>query len=259
MPEQRVDYDRIARRYDDEESRDRPADEALIDLCAQRGSVDGDGVAALDIGCGTGIRMVKNRVKLPRMRAVGLDLHQGMLEVARKKADDIEWVQGDAARMPFGDVEFDYVSAELCFHHMRDKLGALVEVARVLRPGGRFFMRNMSPWRMLDWEVYRYFPEALARDEVDFWQESRIREALLAVGLVPHDFGSTDYRGEADLGQLLAFYRERYSPSQLVALSDDHFRAGLERIERELTLAAGATVKVPTHFCLITIGAEKPG
>ena len=60
-----------------------------------------------------------------------------MLERARKKSGAIEWVQGDALALPFGDGEFDAVTVGFGVRNLEDLGGGLAELARVLRPGGR--------------------------------------------------------------------------------------------------------------------------
>jgi SAM-dependent methyltransferase len=258
MPPQRIDYNRIAERYDDEAARQRPCDPKLVELCNARGITDGGGLAALDIGCGTGIQLLANRAKYPRMKLVGLDLHGGMLDVARRKAGDIDWIQGDAALLPFESESFDYVSAQFCFHHVQEKSAMLREVFRVLRPEGRFTMLNIAPWRMRDWEVYRYFPEAFARDERDCWQDARLVTELGRTGFRGVSVSYDDHRANLDLRERLEFYRQRYSPSQIVALPDAAFEAGLARIEAELEAAGQAPVSIPSHVCLATITAKRP-
>lgn len=254
---QRVDYNRVAHRYDDEALRKRPADPKLVELCQARGAADGAGVRMLDVGCGTGIQLVANLGRLPRLRATGVDLHEEMLAVARSKTNEVEWLQADAGALPFADGEFDYVGAQLCFHHFRDKQRALAEAVRVLKPGGRLVMVNLSPWRTRDWDVYRYFPEAFARDELDFWTDEKLQSELERAGLVVSAVEPNDIRHEVELAERLAFYRERYSPSQLVAISDQAFDAGLARLQRDLTAAGGAPVRIATHICLLTLVAEK--
>ncbi|HEV8247522.1 MAG TPA: hypothetical protein VGP93_17215, partial [Polyangiaceae bacterium] len=61
-----------------------------------------------------------------------------------------------------------------------------------------------------------------------------------------------------DLRERLAFYRQRYSPSQLVALSDEHYAGGLARIEAVLEGAGPGPVLIPSHICLVTVSADKP-
>jgi len=256
MNGRRVDYDHIGERYDEEAARRRDVDPELVKFVSER-TAGGRELAVLDIACGTGIQLLANRRRFPRMRLVGLDLHEGMLRAARAKGGEIEWLQGDAAKLPFSDATFDYVSCQFCFHHFADKASVLSEVERVLRPGGRFVMLNMVPWRMRDWDVYEYFPETFARDEQDFWLEIRIQEVLERVGLTLVTFEYQDFRPEIDLRERLEFYRQRYSPSQLVALGDAEFAAGISRLEGALTQAE-EPARAASHICFVTVSAHKP-
>jgi ubiquinone/menaquinone biosynthesis C-methylase UbiE len=98
----------------------------------------------LDMGCGTG------RFTLPlaeRVKAVsGLDLSPMMLATAREKLADrglaAELHEGDMAALPFADGSFDVVTSMLAMMHIprEDRQQVFREVARVLRPGGRFLI-----------------------------------------------------------------------------------------------------------------------
>ena len=98
----------------------------------------GRGDRVLDVGCGTGVvaREAARRVG-PGGRVVGLDLNPRMLEVAGRLAPDIEWRQGDAGRLPFGDGTFDVVASQYALMFFPDPARALCEMWRVLSPGGR--------------------------------------------------------------------------------------------------------------------------
>lgn len=99
------------------------------------------GGRVLDVACGTGIvaRLAAPRVA-PSGRVVGLDLNDGMLEVARahdpKDGVPIEWKQGNAAALPFEDATFDVVLCQQGLQFFPDKARALQEIYRVLVPGG---------------------------------------------------------------------------------------------------------------------------
>lgn len=108
--------------------------------------------SGLDLCCGTGAGMGVLRT-LCRERVVGLDFSRGMLSVARERLGDVpgspqlEYVRGDALALPFGPV-FDIVVCFGAFGHIleRDQPLFVAEVARVLRPGGRFlFLTSYMP------------------------------------------------------------------------------------------------------------------
>jgi ubiquinone/menaquinone biosynthesis C-methylase UbiE len=96
------------------------------------------GQRVLDVATGTGIlaRTVAERVG-PAGSVVGLDINDGMLAVARRVAPHIEWRLDRAEALPFGDSSFDAVVSQFGLMFFEDKPGALREMWRVLRPGGR--------------------------------------------------------------------------------------------------------------------------
>ena len=154
----RVDYDAIAPLYDGQPYRAKTVDPELTPFIGQRAR------AFLDIGCGTGNQLVAIRTATPGAMLVGVDGSLGMLQQARAKQADIFWVQADAASLPFAGRDFDFISCQLAFHHFGDKVGALRAAFQVLRPGGRFVMRNLCPQLSPDWLYYEYFPEAQTVD-----------------------------------------------------------------------------------------------
>ena len=99
------------------------------------------GQRLLDVGCGTGpaVRLAAEQVK-PTGHVIGFDLDAGMLEVARRCAEReghrVEWRQADGIKMPFDDRSFDVVLCCQGLQFFPDKLAALREVRRVLKPDG---------------------------------------------------------------------------------------------------------------------------
>jgi SAM-dependent methyltransferase len=103
----------------------------------------------LDLGCGVGhtLRRVAPKVRL----AIGADATPGMLAGARtlmgrEGITNVALVVTAAETLPFLDAEFDGVTCRLAAHHFADVDRSFREVARVLRPGGRFVLAdNYAP------------------------------------------------------------------------------------------------------------------
>jgi len=101
-----------------------------------------DNPMALDIGCGTGISTFELAKKCSRKgQFYGVDLSQQMIERAKKTAtsfcfENCLFSQGDAEELDFSDSTFDLVTSCYTYHFLPDKLKALSEMYRVLKPGG---------------------------------------------------------------------------------------------------------------------------
>jgi demethylmenaquinone methyltransferase / 2-methoxy-6-polyprenyl-1,4-benzoquinol methylase len=100
------------------------------------------GDRVLDACCGTGDLAVEAERRGGRV--VGLDFSKKMLEQARKKSGAIEWVQGDALALPFGDGEFDAATVGFGVRNLADLEAGLDELARVLEPEGKLAVLEIT-------------------------------------------------------------------------------------------------------------------
>jgi demethylmenaquinone methyltransferase / 2-methoxy-6-polyprenyl-1,4-benzoquinol methylase len=100
------------------------------------------GDRVLDACCGTGDLAVAAEQRGGRV--VGLDFSERMLERARKKSGGIEWVQGDALALPFGDGEFDAATVGFGVRNLADLEGGLRELGRVLKPDGKLAVLEIT-------------------------------------------------------------------------------------------------------------------
>jgi ubiquinone/menaquinone biosynthesis C-methylase UbiE len=105
----------------------RVADAALIS----------SGQRILDVACGTGVLAHKAADRVGASGSVvGLDLNEGMLAVAKRKAPEIEWWQGHAEALPFVSNSFDAVVCQFGLMFFENRCAAIEEMVRVLRQGG---------------------------------------------------------------------------------------------------------------------------
>lgn len=97
------------------------------------------GHRVLDVACGTGIlaRTALDRVG-PSGTVVGVDPNPGMLTVAERLDDRVDWRAGTAEALPVEDEAFDRVVSQFGMMFFTDPEGAVAEMIRALAPGGRF-------------------------------------------------------------------------------------------------------------------------
>jgi SAM-dependent methyltransferase len=134
----------------------------------------------LDVGTGEG-QLARVVARGGAELVVGVDPTAAQLEVARERGGPPKYARGVAAALPFATKSFDAVLACLVFEHIHDVDTAVAEVARVLRPGGRFlFLLNHpllqtpgSGWiddHILEeqyWRIGPYLTEDFSLEEVD--------------------------------------------------------------------------------------------
>jgi demethylmenaquinone methyltransferase/2-methoxy-6-polyprenyl-1,4-benzoquinol methylase len=189
--------------------RDRAVDMARV----------GPGSDALDICCGTGDLTLALRERIgPDGRVVGSDFSEPMLELARRKSGErgvaVEFGWADALDLPYGDAGFDAVTIGFGARNLADLDKGLAEIARVLKPGGRLVILEITrPYReplasfysvwfdhLIPWigtvagdsEAYTYLPESVRTfpepeplaAKIDAAGFEEIRWLLLAGGII---------------------------------------------------------------------------
>lgn len=99
----------------------------------------------LDCGCGTAPMLTLLHEKYPEKHYTGIDLTPKMIEMAKaKKMKGVELVVGDCENLPFAENSFDVVICCQSFHHYPNVQDFFNSVYRVLRPGGRLILRDMT-------------------------------------------------------------------------------------------------------------------
>jgi demethylmenaquinone methyltransferase/2-methoxy-6-polyprenyl-1,4-benzoquinol methylase len=147
LPEPQVQamFDRIAGVYDLMNSvmtaglhhrwRERAADMAALQ----------PGDSALDVATGTGDLAVElSRRVGSEGEVVGSDFSEGMLELARRKAPELRFEHGNALALPYDDDSFDAATVGFGARNFSDLPQGLREMARVVRPGGRVVILEIT-------------------------------------------------------------------------------------------------------------------
>jgi ubiquinone/menaquinone biosynthesis C-methylase UbiE len=253
---QRVNYDLIASLYD-EPGRDHEVDPDLLDFLFQRRNSSTAGLRILDVGCGTGKQLAANRRRFPEMNLLGVDLFAGMLHIARQRAPRVAWVQGDAASLPLPAVSIDYATNQFSYTHIQHKDDFLHEIYRVLKPGGRFVIRHIDPYSMPDWILYQFFPASRDLDFRDSIPAKTFKHELQSIGFVRIQVDRQSQDGPQHLGEFLEYASARHRTSQLIAIPDEEYQAGIRQLRAEVEIK-GPEAVVHSQFCLISILADKP-
>lgn len=99
------------------------------------------GERMLDVGSGPGLLVAEMPAAVgPKGRVCGIDASETMLAMARKRCAGVPWCEfqkADATALPYPDSSFDAGVSTQVYEYVRDIPGALAELHRVLRPGGR--------------------------------------------------------------------------------------------------------------------------
>jgi len=99
------------------------------------------GGTVLDLGCGTGDL---SHALSARARVVGLDVSARMLAAAARRWPGVPLVQGSAFQLPFRDGSFDAVASAFVLRNLNDIPAAFAELARVVAPGGRVALVDIT-------------------------------------------------------------------------------------------------------------------
>lgn len=95
-----------------------------------------NGSRVVDVGCGSGI--FTDLLKQQGFRAVGLDLNERLVTIARSSYGDSNFIVGDAEDLPFSSESLEGILLSGVLHHLPDPSRCAGEVGRVLKPGGVF-------------------------------------------------------------------------------------------------------------------------
>ena len=118
-----------------------------VDLARRISKEIPQGSAVLEVAPGPGYFCIE-LAKLGSYAITGMDLSRTFVKMAAEKAEQagvrVEFKEGSASNMPFPKNSFDFLLCRAAFKNFADPVGALQEMCRVLRPGGRALLIDLS-------------------------------------------------------------------------------------------------------------------
>jgi len=154
-------FDRIARRYDLVNTVLSVGTDGGWRRAAARATALTPGGSALDVACGSGrLTAELARIAGPKGRVVGLDFSAQMLGIARRSYPSIEFVEGDALKLPFDDRAFDAATIAFGLRNLADPVLGLREMLRVVRKRA-VVLEFLKPAPTLTGRAYRLYLRTL--------------------------------------------------------------------------------------------------
>ena len=122
----------------------------------------------LDVGTGPGKFIPVLKETFPTAKIVGIDPVSESLEEAKKNYPDVQFVQGNAERLPFKAGTFDVASISFALHHLTKVSKGLREMKRVVKKGGWIIVNeiisdNLNPAQEVH-KMYHHFRSRIDRD-----------------------------------------------------------------------------------------------
>ncbi len=155
-----------------------------------------EGETVLDLGSGGGADVLISARRVgPTGRAIGLDMTDEMLELARSNAaeagvENVEFVKGYLEEIPLPEASVDVIISNCVINLAGDKPKVLAEAARVLRPGGRFAVSDVIADPDMD-DATRADMAAYTGCIAGALTEDEFRAALTAAGLIEIEIRET--------------------------------------------------------------------
>ena len=120
----------------------------------------------MDVGCGTGRLLRKAKQQWPNARLVGVDAAEKMIQQATQLFPEAEFHVAMAEALPLPDASVDLAFSTLSFHHWANQAKGISEIARVLRPQGRFLLADIviPRWLSLFVQHFRFNSPAKIRE-----------------------------------------------------------------------------------------------
>lgn len=227
-----MDYDQCAADY----ATHRQLHAGVLQVLLSLGR-PGPGSRVLEVGCGTGIYL-QALAQRAGCIAYGLDTSMGMLARARQhtgqafRPGHVTWLQGKAERLPFSGSTLDLVLSVDVVHHLTDVPRFYREAARTLGYGGLLCTVTDSADIIRQREALSgYFPETVDAELARYPRIANLKEWMAEAGF--GDLTAVTVEEPYEITSAQPFRDRAFSA--LLIIPQAAWRAGLERLERDLT------------------------
>ncbi|MEO6003625.1 MAG: class I SAM-dependent methyltransferase [Opitutus sp.] len=155
----------------------------LMELLGQRANKS---ARLLEVGSGSGRILSSIHQRDPDLELTGIDLSAEQTELARSNHPTITFVCGNGEALPFPDNSFDFVIFFDYLEHIERPRQSLVEIVRVLKPGGRLHLvcpaERQSIYGLSAWLFRRHFKESTA-GHIQRFSRKELEQLVTEVGL----------------------------------------------------------------------------
>lgn len=208
------------------------------------------GMRLLDVGCGPGTITAGLARAVAPGEVIGIDVVAEVIEQARQYArtealDNVRFEEASVYDLPYEHATFDVAHAHQVLQHLADPVGALIELRRVLRPGGIVAVRDadyatMTAWPPID-ELDRWldlYHQVTRRNGAEADAGRRLPSWLRTAGFARIEVSATTvlFHDGADVRNWGHSWAERVTHSSLAEQAVDYGLATPEELE---TIAAG--------------------
>jgi len=219
------------------------------------------GHRVIDVACGTGALAITVSDHIgAEGTTVGIDINEGMLNIARSKSPSVEWINAPAEALPFEDDNFNCAVSQFGLMYFENQENAIREMMRVLHPGGSL---AVVVWDKLEhnpgfaaenklWQ--QVFDEELEDESPNNLGDKIILENLFKSSGVAN-VQITTHQGTARFESIESWIHTGAKGwTEDDAISDDQLNLLLKTAEEELTSfrTAEGTVTFPTSAHIVT-------
>ncbi|MGE5561160.1 MAG: class I SAM-dependent methyltransferase [Chloroflexota bacterium] len=219
-----LDYNRLATDY----ARYRKTHPHV--LASLLRSIKGTQTRVLEVGCGTA-NYLAALAEIAGCGCAGIDPSEEMLARARDKAVPMALTLGRAEQLPFAGGSFDVVFSVDVIHHVQDRAQYYREAFRVLSPGGVVCTVTDSEWVIRRRRpLTSHFPETVAAELGRYPSADSLKTMMDQAGFSAIAEETVEFAYQ--LTDIAPYRNKAFSSLHLI--SEEAFRAGIDRLERDL-------------------------